>query len=99
MRKWSLLLLILFFSGVSAQYAPGLLIDPDLDRFIYRLSSRTGLKVPEAIFDQPVNADVVLEFLDEAERKGSGVLSDQELYYIKEIRRYLSPREGAPEVV
>ncbi|HON11464.1 MAG TPA: hypothetical protein PLE24_11405 [Chitinispirillaceae bacterium] len=94
MRKWSLLLLILFFSGVSAQYAPGLLIDTDLDRFIYRLSSRTGLKVPEAIFDQPVKSDVILEFLDDAERKGSGVLSDQEMHYIKEIRRYLSPREG-----
>ncbi|NLG17112.1 MAG: hypothetical protein GX556_07265 [Fibrobacter sp.] len=87
----SIFFALLFVTAVSGRYAPNLLINPDLDNLIYRLSSRYGMAVPEDLFNQPYTADKVLDYLGETAEKHGTELSDYEKYQSVSAVKRLDP--------
>jgi hypothetical protein len=86
---------MVFITAVFADYCPNVKIDPAIDAFLYRISSRHRVPLPPSFFTQPMTVCDVLGFLDKADSLGmAGKLSTSEASDANDLRKQLSSEYG-----
>lgn len=78
-RSKALALGVLIVGAVGGEYAPNLRNDPELIRFVHRLSTRYGLETPVSLYTLPMDAGEAAEFFHGADSlDSSGILQPSE---------------------
>lgn len=82
------LTIILFYFYTTANYAPHLPQNQDLDNFILRLAHRYYLPLPQSFLSKPLPHDQVYLFLNQADSLNHlGILTAQESLHLRYLQR------------
>jgi len=86
--KIIIIVAIAFFSGFAETilFEPNAKIDARIDRIIHSLSARSGVAVPNGIFQQPMNYEEIRKFLNAVEKSENLTQTDSEFLAILQKR-------------
>ncbi len=85
----------MLLAGETDGYSPRLRLDVHRDAFVYRLSSRYGIALPDAMTAQPISMGDLREFISRVgSQVGANALSPWESYRLYQLKRFIRNRRS-----
>jgi hypothetical protein len=87
--------LLICYKFSFSEYCPVIPINPAIDDYFYRMSTKYSISLPQAFFSQPMTVCDVFLFLDKIDSlEKLGIISKKEAYDSKILRKRLAKETG-----